>query len=144
MGAATPSKRARTTAAPIAGTPQKLKNVAAGTLFTDQIATPREVPVASDLSWTPEKIEQRPRPRRASAKVRLPADLVRGFVKDWDAMEDLLSYVLRSNPSAKSRYSHECPPWFSIDSVSGSDRFDYCFVRIGSIDASIAVIRFCC
>jgi hypothetical protein len=93
---------------------------------------------------TPEKIEERPRPRRASAKVRLPADLVRGFVKDWDAMEDLLSYVPHSNPSAKSHESRECPPWFSIDSASGSDRFNFGFVRFGSIDASIAVIRFCC
>jgi hypothetical protein len=31
------------------------------------------------------------------AKVRLPADLVCGFVKDRDAMEYLLSYVLYRN-----------------------------------------------
>jgi hypothetical protein len=29
--------------------------------------------------------------------VRLAADLVRGFVKDWDTMVDLLSYVLYRN-----------------------------------------------
>jgi hypothetical protein len=71
------------------------------------------------------------------------ADLVHGFVKDWDAMEDLLSYIPHSIPSAKSCESRECLPWFSIDSASGSDRFDFCFVRFGSIDASIAVIWFC-
>jgi hypothetical protein len=27
------------------------------TLFADQAATPQKVPAASDLSWTPEKIE---------------------------------------------------------------------------------------
>ncbi|KAM0851847.1 hypothetical protein ACQ4PT_052160 [Festuca glaucescens] len=75
MDAATPSKRARTSgaaAASIAGTPQKPKNAPAATLFPDHAATPekptQKVPAASNLSWTPDKTEQRPLLRRAAGK----------------------------------------------------------------------------
>ncbi|KAM0867696.1 hypothetical protein ACQ4PT_041812 [Festuca glaucescens] len=73
MDAATPSKRARTTAASasIASTPQKLK-IGAATLFADQVAMPekpaKKVPAASSSAahpiWTPEKTEQRPLRRK--------------------------------------------------------------------------------
>jgi hypothetical protein len=74
MDAATPSKRARTTAASasIASTPQKPK-IGAATLFADQVATPekpaKKAPAAAYPIWTPEKTEQRPLRRKGCAAV---------------------------------------------------------------------------
>ncbi|CAM0943532.1 unnamed protein product [Alopecurus aequalis] len=66
MDAATPSKRARTTAtvaASRADTPQKIKKPL---LSAGGFATPEKVP--ADQVWTPEKAERRPLLRRAAGK----------------------------------------------------------------------------
>ncbi|CAM0873758.1 unnamed protein product [Alopecurus aequalis] len=67
MYAATPSKRARTTpaaaTASVAGKPQKLQKAA---LFVTPEKPAQKVP--ADLTWTPDKTEERPLLRRAAGK----------------------------------------------------------------------------